>query len=257
MVLRLKVFVINLKRSQARRERISAHLDRFGIPFEIFEATDGRELTDTDIEESCDVTQIEKFPGWLTKGTLGCALSKARLFAQCASDPEEKVLVIEDDCQLPENFAEVVAKVDEHLEMDELMLLYWLSPEVLRFEKEGCTEFLPGSQLAVWNASQRIHSGVCFALTGAVARKISVANTPVKVGSDAWGFFYESHCYSRIRCLVPTPIGLAEFPSDKGYGTSFLSEFKRGVELRIPVLRKLLGKRRSKLYGQRHRFIIE
>ena len=44
----IDVIVISMKRSAERRAKISAHLETLGIPFKIFEAIDGDELSQTE-----------------------------------------------------------------------------------------------------------------------------------------------------------------------------------------------------------------
>ena len=41
----MKFYVINLKRSPQRRQLMCEQLDKFGVDYEIFEASDGRALT--------------------------------------------------------------------------------------------------------------------------------------------------------------------------------------------------------------------
>ena len=48
----IKVLVVNLKRSTARRKYVKKILDEAGIKFEFFEAYDGNKLSDRRLEEA-------------------------------------------------------------------------------------------------------------------------------------------------------------------------------------------------------------
>ena len=96
----IDVIVISMKRSTERRAKISAHLDALGIPFKIFEAIDGDELSQTERD------RIAPPSAWYRShcrrdalpGEVGCALSHINLIR--ANAGLEFFCVLEDDAVL-------------------------------------------------------------------------------------------------------------------------------------------------------------
>jgi glycosyl transferase, family 25 len=93
----IDVIVISMKRSTERRAKISAHLEALGIPFKIFEAIDGDELSQAERD------QIAPPSAWWRShcrrdalpGEVGCALSHINLIH--ANVGREFFCVLEDD----------------------------------------------------------------------------------------------------------------------------------------------------------------
>ena len=46
-----------------------------GLRYEFFEAIKGCSLTDDELSEKVDMTEVTKYPTWLTRNMLGAALS--------------------------------------------------------------------------------------------------------------------------------------------------------------------------------------
>lgn len=89
-----KVFCINLDRREDRMLLAAEELKKFNIDFERFSAVDG----DTLVKE--DYTTNPNIP----TGHIGCTLSHARLISMCKERGYKKVLVLEDDVVLSEDF---------------------------------------------------------------------------------------------------------------------------------------------------------
>lgn len=99
----MKVFIINLKRSQDRRNHIKKIMDSQNIEYSFFDAIDGH------IEHPLfsDYNYIKRL--WLTsgkaptKGEMGCYASHYLLWMKCIAI-NEPILILEDDVILKENF---------------------------------------------------------------------------------------------------------------------------------------------------------
>lgn len=90
-----KVILINLDRRKDRLEKISTQLDNLGITFERFSAIDGKEL---------DINPI-------AAGTM----SHQKVLE---TNPESRILVLEDDAEFVDGFNEKFAEAIQHLPSD-------------------------------------------------------------------------------------------------------------------------------------------
>ena len=101
-------FILNLKRSPDRRERISRSFKRLGIPFEFIDAIDGATLSDTDIRNAVTSGYSRSLGFKIPPGYIACSLSH-RLALQTIIEREIDVgIVFEDDTDLSDDFAERV-----------------------------------------------------------------------------------------------------------------------------------------------------
>ena len=98
----MNIFVINLKNSTDRLERIKNQLDKLGISFVTIEAVDGNEV---DVNKSC----INPFLFRLSQkrecrpGEIGCAESHRKAWQEAINHSNQYSLILEDDAFLPPN----------------------------------------------------------------------------------------------------------------------------------------------------------
>ncbi len=103
------IWVLNLRRSTQRRNRIASHLDELGIRFEIIEAIDGRTLTAEECARSTDAEKTRRFLGRdLTPTEIACSLSHRMLYQKQLDEGWESVVILEDDAVVDPAFLEVI-----------------------------------------------------------------------------------------------------------------------------------------------------
>jgi glycosyl transferase, family 25 len=95
-----KAYVINLKRSTDRMEKMSKKLNKIGIKYERFDATDGSKLSDEEIN-SFTHPICRKY--LCSKGMIGCAMSHYRLWKKQIAENQEWMFILEDDAINPVN----------------------------------------------------------------------------------------------------------------------------------------------------------
>jgi glycosyl transferase family 25 len=109
----MKLLVINLKRSQDRREFMQPQLDKLGMVYEWFPAVDG--------QSACDLAAISRYDAalalrllghQLSVGEVGCFASHYMVWLKCV-ELGVPLLVLEDDVQIGAQFPESVALADE------------------------------------------------------------------------------------------------------------------------------------------------
>jgi glycosyl transferase, family 25 len=124
--MQIKTFVINLKRSADRKVHMTNQLDNLHISYEIFDAVDGLELSDHEIESKYG---IDTFPTWasynarnLTKGEIGCILSHLRIYKRMVDEDIECACIFEDDNDFKKDIANLLK--DNHLHKVDWGLLF-------------------------------------------------------------------------------------------------------------------------------------
>ena len=99
----MRVFVINLERSAARRAAIGASLGALGVGYELFPGVEG--AAGHECFDACDVRQYLLNTGRTPSDhEVGCYASHARLWAACVA-AEEPFAILEDDAAPLPTFA--------------------------------------------------------------------------------------------------------------------------------------------------------
>lgn len=94
-------FVINLDRSSARLEAVSAECAREGVPFTRLKAVDGSTLTKRELGSRV-TAQCRQL---CTPSTIGCALSHMKVWDTVVAQDLDMAVVMEDDVKLVPGFA--------------------------------------------------------------------------------------------------------------------------------------------------------
>ncbi len=107
---KIKVFIVSLRDSHERREKVSSQLHALKIHFEWIDAILGRALPTEEIRQY----QLNQRSGGgrpydITPGEIGCALSHNEAYRRIIEDGLDGAIILEDDIQLLDGFAEVVA----------------------------------------------------------------------------------------------------------------------------------------------------
>lgn len=129
-----KLFCINLKRRDDRRQRMIKQFQKAGVTkYSFFEAVDGYHLNlnDPDFKYFKHNNQ-----SMLRKGIVGCALSHYKLWKMLMNDPEvDYYVVLEDDIEMRDNFTTHVQNFLQNLEPDTDILYMGMSVERKDYEK--------------------------------------------------------------------------------------------------------------------------
>lgn len=106
----MKIYVISLKRSHDRRQRMMEHMASHGIEFEFFDAVDGQFdhplFSDYDYKKRLWLTS-GKMP---TRGEMGCYASHYLLWMHCINT-NQPIVVLEDDVILKSSFKKIVSNI--------------------------------------------------------------------------------------------------------------------------------------------------
>jgi glycosyl transferase, family 25 len=193
--------------------------ERAKLPHEFIEAVDGQALTPSERATLVDEVAVARFPGWLTPGAIGCALSHLRVYEQFRDrDADDVVLVLEDDVVLPTSISNTISEVAAHMHGSEVVLLYFRSFEVCDFSSRDAVKLATGQQLAYPLDVGQPLTASAYLITREACRNLAEAILPVRTAADNWKYFYDLGAIESLRCLIPRPITVrTDFKSTIGY----------------------------------------
>lgn len=123
------VFVINMREHKARMNSAKAQLDRLSIPFERFEAVDGRALDEATMAEFYDLEANRRsFRHPLVPGEIGVYLSNRALWSQIAKSDLPGAILLEDDFAADDTLREVLDVLSTDTDGWDIVKLYSRKP---------------------------------------------------------------------------------------------------------------------------------
>ena len=102
------IYVINLERSQARRDAMERQLLRLGLPFTFFKAIDGGKLDPTALPDYDAKKRHWYFGQDLSLSEIGCYLSHLHLIEKIVTEKPTYAVILEDDLNIDNEFAMVL-----------------------------------------------------------------------------------------------------------------------------------------------------
>jgi glycosyl transferase family 25 len=106
------IWVVSLARAVDRREFVEQAFRDAGLPFEIFPATDGRELSAAEIARYSSYRAMYEYGSELGRGMLGASLSHLRVLERMVADDIPELVVFEDDARPHVRFGDVLRARD-------------------------------------------------------------------------------------------------------------------------------------------------
>ncbi len=233
----LKLFVINLASSQARREKVSKRLNALGVPFELFEAIDGRKSPHPLFERYDDTLRKRYRRKKLAGGELGCFASHFLLWQKCI-ELNEAIIVMEDDVYVTGQFPKAMQVAEQEIERLGYLRLAGTSLHRRPYKRIG---ELGGFELV---DHVRGPSGtLCYVLHPRAAKALVEYAEKWAIAVDDYMDRYWKHgvdCYS----LMPFPVMVADNSSDivrnAKEKTSLWAKLKQELYGRLERLKRLV-----------------
>lgn len=111
----MKIFVINLRRSNDRREHMTEQLERLGLEYEIFDAIDGQaEPAHHFLAKYDNAARLRWKVRPLSPGEVACFASHYSLWETCAR-LGEPIVILEDDLLLDETLPDVLQDIGQKI----------------------------------------------------------------------------------------------------------------------------------------------
>jgi glycosyl transferase family 25 len=256
----IQIFVISLAGATQRRQHIISELGKSGVDFQLCDAVNGKELSDKEIQDTCDAEALKNHPTWLTRGAIGCALSHLNIYRKMISEHIPYAVVLEDDMVLPQEFGGHLKDIVGKLHADEVIMLYYQSWQPLELCQPGAEKYRETHGLYYpKDISQPITTGA-YIITLNAAKRLAAGIIPIKRSADSWGDFHRANLLKSMRCVYPRLTEVAPFKSSIDYFRSgMLSKLMKFIDrVKLPVVYGYLRKRRAEnLKSRQHVFISQ
>ncbi|MFT7372250.1 MAG: glycosyl transferase family 25, partial [Oleiphilaceae bacterium] len=225
----LKTFVINLAGSDERWASTSRRLSELKVPFERFEAVDGR-VSPHPLFERHDDKRRQKYRGRaLSGGELGCFASHFLLWQRCV-ELDEPIVVMEDDITIDDSYYEALNIAESNIDSLKYLRLAGTYLKRRPYKKIG--------ELGSFDLIDHIKGPagtLCYVISPKAA-KIFVQHADVwfLAVDDYMDRYWHHHinCYS----LMPFPIGIAD-----GIETDMIRSKKASRSLKMKLVKAFYG----------------
>lgn len=195
---RLRTWVINLDRAPERWQKVSAQLQRLGLPFERLPAVDARAFTPEQAAHLDTPAFCERHGMTPLPGELGCYLSHVEVMRRHLASSAEFALVLEDDVLLTDRLPAALQGLMQHADRWDMVKL----SAVHSGTPQPYLEVAPGQQLAVMLS--RCTGSSAYLMNRRAAQAYADGLLPMQLPYDhvfdqGWRFGL------KVRLLTPTP----------------------------------------------------
>jgi glycosyl transferase family 25 len=215
----LKAWVINLDRAPERLARISAQLQRLGLPWERLQAVDARALTPAQQAQLDGVGYRRRHGMEPIPGELGCYLSHVEAMRRFLASEASFALILEDDVLLRDSLPAVLRGLTDHADRWDMVKL----SAVHSGTPQPYLEVAEGHQLAVMLT--KCTGSSAYVLNRHAAQAYLAGLLPMQLPFDhvfdqGWRFGL------KVRLVTPVPCGHDEqIASTIGAPSSKLRKF--------------------------------
>ena len=119
----MKCFVINLPTACERREAIDREFRKVGLPYELWPAVDGHDLTDKDLQAIDRRGRLRAGLAPLDTMAAACLLSHLSVFRRLEASDDDMVAIFEDDARLHPDLPDVLRALDGKAEKFDVVKL--------------------------------------------------------------------------------------------------------------------------------------
>lgn len=200
----MKIYVVNLKGSVARRNSMEEQLKKLNLSYEIFEAVNGREFTEAEISRYYDMDFYKNRKPYYTAGIIGCTLSHCFLYEKIVDEGIPSALILEDDMIIGEGLKSILPILEKSLKNEEVIMLFYQSkspikisnPTPLLEKKEGFSLY------DVENISV-LGSTAGYLINYETAKGMTEKLLPLTTGPDDWGKFNSKKIINNVKVVYP------------------------------------------------------
>lgn len=178
----MKIFLINLKKDEAKKEKMQKELEKYNLDYELIEAIDGKTLS----EDELKILVKDYENNFLTRGEIGCALSHQLAYKRMQEENLHHALILEDDVEFDEKISLLLSDMDEFLAKKKRFLcLAYKSKKVFDFVRYKTKS---GLKIRESYEASRLHG---YFITLKAAESILKINQPVILEADMLYPFYQ------------------------------------------------------------------
>lgn len=176
----MRIFIINLVNETKRLSAVTSQCANYDLSYEVISAIDGRKTPQTLLNAIVESYENSA----LTKGEIGCALSHLSVYATMDAENIPQALILEDDAVLSSSIKDYLAGAKE--------ILSKKTPEMVLLTG-NCS--YNRSLKKTDSFSHPFHRVICgsgghgYVINLAAARRLLLANMPVRLEADRWTIF--------------------------------------------------------------------
>jgi len=237
--LMIKTYVVNMLKDTEKRHSISEALSRQqGLDIQFIAATEGRKMTNEEINQIADYPLFKKRYGTsATLPALGCSISHKRIYEDMIRTQTHTALILEDDAQLSQDMHNALCQIiDEVLDTD-IPTAVLLAPD-FRYNKNKPVTTTSTGHTIYDVIMGYMTSGYMINLSG--AELLYKLQSPVSYMADAWNQFNQKGI--RVCGVIPH---ITSYLIQLGeIGQSQLSARTKN-ESQLLKLRHFLGRRKG------------
>lgn len=199
----MRLFVINLKSSVQRKKIMESQLNKLVIPYEIFEAVKGSELSEEEISKYYNPDYFKNRPDYFTPGAAGCSISHYLLYKKIVAEKIDVAVILEDDMIFDKSFAECIEKLSGEIRSDEVILLFYQSYFNIPLAVSTVLPVTNKFNLYQLIASVYLRSTGGYMIKYETAKSLTENLMPFSSFPDDWKSFYDRKIINGIRIVYP------------------------------------------------------
>ena len=177
----MKIFVISLKDSKDRRKEMESQMKSLGLAFEFFQLLMDDKGLPNKYESMVDRKLAKKRIGAdISDSEIACALSHSLLYKKIIDENIDNTIILEDDCILGDDFAEMVKnKLCENSGKD-FIYLYHLHARAIFYGSKGIFY----KEYNSVKLAKVAKSAVAYYLTLKIAKELYKDSVPISYFAD-------------------------------------------------------------------------
>ena len=124
--MKIKIYVVNLKRDHEKKKIMKIKLSNIlNIPYQFIEGCDGSLLDTTNMKYHVNTSFRNPYCyNSITMGEIGCSISHYQLWERAKSDLVDFAIILEDDCDLDNNFEYYINSILNKNQIEKYDLIY-------------------------------------------------------------------------------------------------------------------------------------
>lgn len=214
-MMKLKVYLINLKRSEDRLVFMNKQLDKLGLAYERFEAYDGKLMSIEFIKSNSNYDEVVKKE--ISPGLIGCTFSHLFLYKLISERNDQHILILEDDMLLSKDFFDVVNLAVKELNDGEIIFPYFIPKPNCRLTTENEIKLNDKYSIKTFVDYHRALATGAYLLTKQTATDLYNGLYPMSTFVDDWPNMYEKGMVKKFKTIYPLIARSADFRSEIGY----------------------------------------
>lgn len=227
----MRVFVISLAKSGARRARMRKLLSQAGMNAEFVDAQDGRELTDEHRARYDDKGAQLYYGTRMSDAEIGCFISHYRIYERISREDLDFALILEDDVDIDGDLSDVCRQIVHALKRFDIVRLHAVRSDVLHPNAKTVGKVVAqlNNNVSVYRVHRHILGACGYLVSNEGARKMIEAGERIFLPIDhLMDRFWENGVDPLL--VRPSPVRQPDnIPSDIGARGSSLYGRPNGV----------------------------